>query len=181
MKRYLASRSIALALKGVPGVYVHGALGTANNYDLADKTGLNRDINRSMIYSDVVERDLRDPDSKVSLLLSYGSRLNLTRTQNRSFHPRGSQKVLDLSSDVFAVLRTSPEGDEHVLAITNVTPRKTHLEIRLDELNVKAESWQDLIGGKHWHAKGGKIQIHLQPYDVAWLKPAAEVEGKGWL
>ncbi len=181
VKRYLASRSISLVLKGVPGVYVHGALGSLNDYDLVEKTGVNRDINRGKIYSETVERDLHDPNSKLSLLLSYESRLNLTRTRNRAFHPRGEQRVLRLSSNVFAVFRTSPEGHEHILTITNVTGKATQLEVPLREMEVKETSWHDLIREKVFNPKGGKLQLHLQPYDVAWLRPLAEVEGKGWL
>jgi glucosylglycerate phosphorylase len=181
IKRFLASRSISLVLRGVPGVYVHSVLGTVNDHDRVKKTGVNRDINRGIIHCDAVERDLRDPNSKLSLLLSFGSRLNLTRIGNRAFHPRGDQKVLHLSSAVFAVFRTTPEGDAHILAITNVTGAKVRLEIPLEELGVKENSWQDLIGEKHWDAQEGRIQLLLQPYDVAWLKPAREIEGKGWL
>ncbi len=181
VKRYLASRSVSLVLKGVPGIYVHGALGTANDHDRVKKTGVSRDVSRGIIYSDAVERDMRDPTSKLALLVSYGSRLNLTRTRNRAFHPRGDQKVLNISPDVFAVLRTSPEGDDHVLAITNVTGGETRLEISLEAVGVKEELWQDLIREKRWDAQEGRIHLLLQPYDVAWLKPVKEVEGRGWL
>ena len=33
VRRYLASRSISLVLKGVPGIYVHGAIGTTNDHE----------------------------------------------------------------------------------------------------------------------------------------------------
>jgi sucrose phosphorylase len=128
-----------------------------------------------------VEADLRKPNSKVSLILYYGSRLNLTRTQERAFHPRGKQQVLELGPEVFAVLRISPEGDQHVLAITNVTAREVRLEISLPELGVEEKEWQDLIGEKHWKTEGARLQLMLQPYDVAWLKPRRQVEGTGWL
>ncbi len=181
IKRYLASRSISLVLKGVPGIYVHGALGSANDPERVNRTGVKRDINRGIIYSDRVEEALHDPDSKLSLILYYGSKLNLTRNRNRAFHPRGEQTVLDISTDVFAVLRTTPEGDENVLAVTNVTKKEVRVDISLEELGIEEVSWQDLLSERLWEAQGKALRLILQPYDVAWLKPVKDVQGKGWL
>lgn len=182
VRRYLASRSISLVLKGVPGIYVHGAIGTANDHERVRKTGVKRDVNRGVIDARTVEEDLRNPNSKISFLRSYGSRINLIRTQNRAFHPRGKQKVFELSPHAFVVLRTSPEGDDHVLALTNVTGKELQLEISLQELGVDERLRLDLIGEKHWEAESGsRLQVVLRPYDVAWLKPSKEVAGKSWI
>ena len=181
VRRYLASRSISLVLKGVPGIYIHGAIGTANDHERVRKTGVKRDVNRGVIDARTVEEDLRNPNSKIYLLRNYGSRINLIRTQNRAFHPRGKQKVFELSPHVFVVLRTSPEGDDHVLALTNVTGKELQLDISLQELGVDARLWVDLIGEKHWEVVGSRLQVVLRPYDVAWLKPSKEVEGKSWI
>ena len=182
VRRYLASRSISLVLKGVPGIYVHGAIGAANDHERVRETGVKRDVNRGVIDARTVEEDMRNPNSKISLLRNYGSRINLIRTQNRAFHPHGKQKVFELSPHAFVVLRTSPEGDDHVLAITNITGRELHLDISLQELGVDERLWLDLIGEKHWKAEGdSRLQVVLRPYDVAWLKPGKEVEGKSWI
>jgi sucrose phosphorylase len=172
VRRYLASRSISLILKGVPGIYVHGAIGTANNHERVKQTGIKRDVNRGFIEASAVQKDLKNPNSKISLLRKYSSRINLIRTQNRAFHPRGSQNVFELSPYTFAVLRTSPEGDEHILALTNVTGKEIRLDIPLQDLGVDERRWQDLIGERHWEVEGcGSLKISLRPYDVAWLKP----------
>jgi sucrose phosphorylase len=182
VRRYLASRSISLVLKGVPAIYVHGAIGTTNDHERVRETGVKRDVNRGLIEARTVEEDLSNPKSKISLLRNYGSRINLIRTQNRAFHPSGRQDVFELSPHAFAVLRTSPEGDDHVLALTNVTGKELQLHISLKELGVDGKLWLDLIGEKHWKAEGGsRLQVVLRPYDVAWLKPSKEVEGKGWI
>jgi glycosidase len=181
VRRYLASRSISLVLKGVPGIYVHGAIGTANDHERVRKTGVKRDVNRGVIDARTVEEDLRNPNSKISLLRSYASRINLIRTQNRAFHPRGKQKVFELSHHAFVVLRTSPEGNDHVLALTNVTGKELQLEISLKALGFDEKLWVDLIGEKHWEVVGSRLQVVLRPYDVAWLKPSKEVEGKSWI
>lgn len=182
VKRYLASRSISLVLKGVPGIYVHGAIGSANDHERVRETGVRRDVNRGLIDARTVEEDLRNPNSKISLIRNYGARINLIRTQNRAFHPRGGQKVFALSPHAFVVLRTSPEGDDHVLALTNVTGKEIRLEISLQETGVHERLWMDLIGEKHVEAESSSgLRVLLRPYDVAWLKPCKEVEGKKWI
>ncbi|MBN2060915.1 MAG: sugar phosphorylase [Deltaproteobacteria bacterium] len=181
VRRYLASRSVSLVLKGVPGIYVHGAIGTANDHERVRQTGIKRDVNRGVIDAYSMEENLRNPDSKISLLRNYGGRMNLIRTQNRAFHPRGRQKVFKLSPHAFVVLRASPEGDEHILTMTNVTGREIQLDIILQEVGIHERIWLDLIGERYLDAEGGRLRVTLSAYDVAWLKPVKEIEGKGWL
>jgi sucrose phosphorylase len=176
VRRYIASRSISLVLKGVPGIYVHGAIGTVNDHERVQETGVKRDVNRGVIDARKVDEDLRNPNSKIFLLRNHSSRINLIRTQNRAFHPRGQQKVFELSPHAFVVLRTSPEGDDHVLTLTNVTGKALQLGISLKALGVYERLWQDLIGDKHWEVVNGKLQVVLRPYDVAWLKPIQAIE-----
>ncbi len=177
VKRYLASRSIALVLQGVPSLYAHGALGTPNDHELAKKTKHNRDINRSVIDSKAAPAGLKDPHSKISLIRLYGSRLNLTRTAHRAFHPHGHQQVLMISSDVFMVLRTSPEKDQHILTMTNVTSRSCKVDIPLDELDVDETRWYDLLSDKEWAVENKKLSITLEPYGVMWLMPFFQYKG----
>ncbi len=110
VRRYLASRSIALVLQGVPGIYVHGAVGSANDHELVRRTGVKRDVNRAVIDMRQIGGCLMQPESKQALLARHWPALNLTRTRERAFHPQGAQRVLSVSPRVFAVLRTSPKG-----------------------------------------------------------------------
>jgi len=174
VKRYVASRSIALVIQGVPGIYLHGFMGMANDHKRVKETGVKRDVNRGFIISKEVERELADPGSKLSLIRLYSGRLFRARTRHRAFHPRGPQKILHLSPDVFAVIRHSPEGDKHILAITNVTGRKTRLEVPLSEVGVEERQWRDLLNDKPWQARGNTLKIALEPYGVMWLEPARE-------
>ena len=91
VKRYLASRSIALVLKGVPGIYVHGAIGTPNDHERVRSTGIKREVSRGLIDSDAMKRELSDPQSRLSLVTRGGNRLYTIRTGHRAFHPRGKQ------------------------------------------------------------------------------------------
>jgi sucrose phosphorylase len=79
-----------------------------------------------------------------------------------------------ISPDIFTVLRTSPEGDQHILAMTNVTPRPCKIEMPLSEIGIEANQWYDLVGKRSCMAQDKKLRVALQPYDVVWLVPSAE-------
>ncbi|MCD6534094.1 MAG: alpha-glucosidase C-terminal domain-containing protein [Deltaproteobacteria bacterium] len=172
IKRYVASRSLALVLQGIPAVYAHGTIGTPNDHELVERSKQNRDINRGVIDSTSLALAFKDPSSKLSLLRHYAGKLYITRTQNRAFHPHGAQQVLLISPDVFTVLRSSPEKDQHILTMTNVTNRICHLEIPLNNLKIEEKNWFDLLSEERWPAAGDKLLVELQPYDVIWLTPA---------
>jgi sucrose phosphorylase len=89
--------------------------------------------------------------------------------QQRAFHPNADQRVLMISPDVFAVVRTSPEGDQHVLALTNVTDREIEIEIPLADTGVKQTDWRDLLSDRELKAEKGILSIPMQPYDILWL------------
>ncbi|MFO7709209.1 MAG: sugar phosphorylase [Desulfobacterales bacterium] len=172
VKRYLASRSLALALPGVPGVYIHGALGTANDTERARKTGVNRDVNRGVIDAAAVAAEMKRPGSKLAILSRRFGPMARARTQLRSFHPNGAHRVLMLSPRVFAVLRSAPGNREHLLAMTNVSNRVVQLAVPLDQLPSRISRWRDVIAERDWTARAGRLEIGLQPYDIVWLKPA---------
>lgn len=174
VRRYLASRSIGMALRGVPGIYIHGVLGSENDYGAFKASGIKRDLNRGVIDAIEVERDLRDPESKLSLLSRHGVAHIRTRCRERAFHPRGGQRVLMLSSKVFAVLRISPEGDQHILALTGVTAQTVEIRVPLEDLGIAYTRWRDLLGGREWEADGDILCLKIEPYNVVWLKPSGQ-------
>ena len=174
VKRYVASRSIALVLKGVPGIYTHGAIALPNDHALVEKSGVKRDVNRGVIDTEIFREHLHQPGSKRSLLRLEQREISKMRTRNRAFHPRGEMRVLTPSPSVFAVLRTSPEGDRHVLALTNVTDAVVRVECPVDELGVSDRDWYDLVAGEHWSGTDEALAVELGPYDVMWLTPTRE-------
>ena len=154
-KRLTASRSIAMALKGVPGMYIHGMLGTENDMETYRKTRQARDVNRGTIDMDALEHEDLDPNSKLANLVRYLVPLNLARVREKAFHPRGGQKVLDVAPGVFALLRTSVDRRERILALTNVSSRPVAVHVGASDLDNEAGAWGDLIRERLYQA-GGK-------------------------
>ena len=175
VKRFIASRSIALVIQGIPGIYLHSLFGTHNDHHAVEYTHRKRAINRTVIDVNSIIRSMNYPRSKKSQINRELGRLIEIRTKKRAFHPNGDQQVLMISPGIFSVLRTSPERDQHVLTITNVTSKECHLEIPLSEIDSSESRWSDLINGKAVSAKKQRLCITLQPYDVIWLQPTGEL------
>jgi sucrose phosphorylase len=176
VKRFVASRIIALVLRGVPGIYLHSLIGTPNDIEAVIATKSNRAINRNFIDCKAIKNALKDPLSKISRINREFGRLIAIRTQQRAFHPNGNQHVLSLSPCVFAVLRVSPEGDQTLLTLTNVTSRTCQVTVPLTALPTDALHWRDLVGGMEWVAEGGVLNVSMSAYDVIWLEPLIPTE-----
>ena len=176
VKRFIASRSIALVLQGVPGIYLHSLFGTHNDHEAVEDTHKKRAINRTIVDADSIMSSMNYPHTKKSRINRELGKLIKIRTEKRAFHPNGGQHVLVVSPDVFTVLRTSPEMDQHILTITNVTSRESQIEISLSEINSSESRWYDLIEGKSLSTENQKLTITLRPYDIIWLQPSREVE-----
>ncbi len=177
-KKFVASRVIALVLQGVPGIYLHSLLGTPNDIGAVLLADSKRAINRTVIDGTSVLKALEDPLSRISRINRELGRLIAIRTKHRAFHPNGEQHVLTLSTDIFSVYRISPEDDQRILTLTNVTGKVCTVEVPLSELHTEETHWYDIVSGMEWMAENQTLYLTLFPYDVIWLTPNGEkVEG----
>ncbi|MBW1645676.1 MAG: sugar phosphorylase [Deltaproteobacteria bacterium] len=173
-RRFVASRSLALALRGVPGIYFHGLIGSENRPEVVEETGSKRDINRVMIDEKELLAAAANPDSRLMLIVGRLLPLLQLRTANEAFHPNADQQVLELAREVFALRRTPMAGDRPVLALTNVASRACKLRIPRSELGEAADAtWVDLVDGRRHRPTAAGLALTLAPYAVAWLTPAA--------
>ncbi|MDY6967107.1 MAG: sugar phosphorylase [Spirochaetota bacterium] len=174
VKRFVASRIIALVIKGVPGIYLHGLIGTQNDIDAVKRTQSKRDINRTVLSGKAITESLNEPFSKMSRINRQFGRLLTIRTQKKAFHPNGVQHILFLSQYIFSVLRISPDEEEQIITLTNITNSVCHIDINLNELPLKgkyvsASHWYDIVSCMEWEVEDRKLHITLEPYDVLWL------------
>ncbi|MDJ0680052.1 MAG: sugar phosphorylase, partial [Xenococcaceae cyanobacterium MO_167.B52] len=187
IKRFVASRSIALVLKGVPGIYLHGLIGSTNDVDAVLRSKSKRDINREIIDARKLYEELNLPNSKLSELTGYLSRILEIRVRQKAFHPNGEQQILLLSPECFVALRIAPNCEEHILTLTNVTNKVCQLEVPLAQLQLENPNaitcatpddtyWYDLVGKRGWRVAEQKLTLVLQPYDIVWLIPFIELE-----
>ncbi len=175
--RFLASRAVALVLRGVPGLYLHSLFGTRNDRTSVLRTDVQRDINRSVVDYGAVVEALADPGTLISRTIRGITHLLRVRAAGRAFHPRGAQRVVPAGPGIFALQRTSPEGDRTVLCLTNVTAQPAGSEFALARLGNEATAWRDLLTEREFRAEGGILRTELPPYGLLWLRPAREEQG----
>jgi sucrose phosphorylase len=93
------------------------------------------------------------------------------RTKQSTFHPNGAQDILKIQPEIFAVLRTSPDKDQYILSVINVTDDEIQVTIPMKTVNISKQKWYDLISQNMYTFKEEEISITLKPYDVVWLEP----------
>ena len=118
-KRFLASQAVILALKGVPGIYIHSMLGSRNYYRGVEDSGIKRMINRERLSQDAIDPILSDVHSLRSQVLASFLQLLNDRKQIRSFHPSGTREVLDIDNRLLVIERQFK--GERVCVVINVS------------------------------------------------------------
>jgi sucrose phosphorylase len=176
--RFVASRSIALALAGVPGIYLPSLFGTKNDLAAVKAGEGARAINRDTLYVPALTRRLRDPGSWVSKVARRFGRLIRARIGSPAFHPRSAQRVIEGHPHVFAVLREAPDGCR-VLALTNVSEHEQFFTCPPDELGAPRGEWRDLLSRRRVRDGAAGLQARLGPYEVLWLVPTVEAGAGG--
>ncbi len=117
LERHLASHAIALALRGVPLLYVHSLAASSNDVETYAATGHGRDLNRATFDIDQVEEALADPASLASRSWSHLRTMLRHRASCAAFSPHADQQVLDTSDEIFAVGRVAADGTEAIVAV----------------------------------------------------------------
>jgi sucrose phosphorylase len=172
VSRFIASRAIAMALRGVPGVYLPSLFGAKNDTTAVLAGAEPRSINRKTFDEQALYALLADRRSWVHRVATRFRRLIRRRIATPAFHPNGAQRIVPAGDSVFAVLRTSPDGTQRVLALTNVTDAPQSVALPPEELGGAARSWQDILSGREWQGSGERLEATLQPYEVRWLTPS---------
>ncbi len=158
VSRFVASQGIALSLAGVPALYYHTLVGSRNYYEGFKGTGVKRTINREKLKFPRIREELNTRESIRSLVHQKLSNLLHIRRTQRAFHPGGGQNILKLHDSVFGVERGSPDGNETVWSLINLSDEKIALS------SIEGHK-TDLLSGKTFSGT-----IIIEPYEILWLK-----------
>lgn len=171
VEKFIASRAMALALQGVPGIYLHSFFGTHNDINAVSCPVSKREINRKVLDYNILTKAIEDPDTLTSKIIRKLNTLISLRTKQSAFHPNGAQEILKVRPEVFALLRTSPNEDQHILSLINITDDEIQIAIPLKEVQIFKQGWYDLIRQDKHTFEDENISLTLKPYDVVWLEP----------
>ncbi|HCJ95402.1 MAG TPA: sugar phosphorylase, partial [Sphaerochaeta sp.] len=183
--RFIAATTIMICLQGIPGVYIHSLLGSANWDDAPLLATHPRKINREKLDYHVLCAQLDDPLSRRSQILSRYLRLLRIRRCEPAFRTTSAQMVLDSGcTGVLALLRIPPAPSDVVLCLVNVTA--TSLVLDSEHLfgqvpsvgsDTSAPTWKNLLAGDKNFAQGqfqtradGRTNLVLASYGVVLLK-----------
>ncbi len=160
-ERFLASQAIAMALPGVPGVYIHSLLGSRNWQEGVKQTGRARSINREKIrYAQLIADLKRAGSLRAKVFFEYRNLLEIRRRQP-AFDPNAEFRVLDLDPRVFTMVRNGDGQDLYVL--TNVSSDEVALSIGMSGGQGAA---RDLITLKEFYL----TDLKILPYQTLWLE-----------
>jgi glucosylglycerate phosphorylase len=119
LARHVVTHALALALRGIPLVYVHGLL--ASDHDRAgfDRTGVARQLNRADFAPvDDLLAELADPTSRRARSMQAILAMLRWRAASPAFHPEAAQRVEQLGPSLVLVERGA--GTEHARVYVNV-------------------------------------------------------------
>lgn len=165
VKQFVLSQAVAMALAGVPAIYIHSLLGSHNYQEGVEKLGYNRAINRAKLNLDDINVALDDPTSFRSQVFQKLSQLLKLRVQQSAFHPNAAQVAVDLQNDhVLGILREGIDREQRLLALHNFTPHAQTINIK----ETYFQNGYDLIN----HEAVPLHHIHLEPFVVRWITEA---------
>lgn len=168
--RYIASRAIALVLMGVPGIYLHGLLGSKNDAELVIEERQTRSINRKNINRDELISALENEETTTYQVTRKLTRLIRIRVKEPLFHPNSVQKILKISEFVFTVLRFSKESNDCLMSLINITNQPQQVRVALNQINSNVQNWVDILSHTNFQVGEKNLDIQLQPYQIVWLK-----------
>ncbi|BDX06886.1 sugar phosphorylase [Planctobacterium marinum] len=166
LERFICAHAIMLGLEGIPGIYIHSMLGTANDYEKLKNTHHNRAINRKRWDYDMLTMELGSKFNHHQKVLNRMKQLIDIRTRQKAFHPNAIQFTLHLGLQLFGFWRQSMDRRQSIFCISNITDEPQIL--RMGELNLTVtDTWRDLITDTK--ISDPMEEVTLQPYQTVWL------------
>ena len=161
VQRFMATQAIAMSFMGLPAIYIHSLLGSRNDIEGMESSGINRRINREKLMTDALFADLDDDTSRRSLVFNRYKELLSIRAQQAAFHPTCDQRVLDLDKRCFALRRLNESGED-IIALISVSE-----ETCVVNLSAEGETMTDILSSSESIKTSN---VSLSPYQVRWLR-----------
>ncbi|WP_270181088.1 alpha-amylase family glycosyl hydrolase [Alkalihalobacillus sp. CinArs1] len=154
IQKMLAAHSILFSVMGVPAVYYHSLLGSENDDEGLESSGINRRINREKFQYDALVEELESSKRRHDVFNGMKNLIRL-RQNEPAFSPFAEQEIIDVDEKVFSLIRRS-EGDE-VLFVVNAANEEVSVELPY--------GGHDVISKKNVEKS-----ITLSPYQYMWIK-----------
>jgi sucrose phosphorylase len=159
---YLGAHLLLLSFQGVPALYIHSLLASANDLALVEQTGRTRSINRGHRSLAELDQLYAEPNSVPAQVRAGLQPAISCRNQQPAFAPGASQRVSPSPPGLFLMHRQC--ASQTVVVLASVTPDEQ--AVTLAGLELEAGDYLDLLTGE-------EITIEdlftLSGYRVCWL------------
>jgi glycosidase len=166
-KAFLCSQSVALALKGVPGIYFNSLIGAENWDEGVEKLGYNRAINRQKFELSKLINEIEKPDTVKNIVYHEYKRMLQARINEKLFSPLAEQDVHDFGKDIFALERMDKSNNENILCLFNFTDSEQEIDANKISRILRKKYCVDLISHKEFNLEDN---VKLPEYGYVWLK-----------
>lgn len=165
-RKFLAAQSILLSLPGIPGIYFHSLVGTPNDSEAAETSGIPRRINRRKYGFEELTTILNDHSSVQAQLFESYLELIRVRTNCAAFHPQAdielwsSERINQHADDRLLIFeRTTTDKSVSVLVAINPTANPVSLKLPIEQTYRNLVNQDDSISS----------QITIDSFDFCWL------------
>ncbi len=162
-RRFLTTQAVMLALQGVPAVYFHSLVGTENDLEGMQSSGIPRRINRRKFQLDELNDRLNDEKSLARKVFDGVRNLLKIRTQQPAFHPGAEQTYWETQSDhVLGFERKNTQTGQTILVAANFSDEPTVIH-----LPTEYAAAGDLLDES---TKIDEGRLTLSPAQIVWLQ-----------
>ncbi len=162
-QRFLTTQAVMLALQGVPAVYFHSLVGTENDLEGMQSSGIPRRINRRKFQLDELDDRLNDESSLSRKVFDGVRKLLEIRTQQSAFHPNAEQAYWETQSDhVLGFERKNHQTGQAILVAANFSD-----ELTVINLPTEYSAARDLLDES---TKIDAGHLTLSPAQIVWLQ-----------
>ncbi|WP_380169194.1 alpha-amylase family glycosyl hydrolase [Jannaschia sp. R86511] len=161
MRRHLSSHALALALRGVPLLYLNSLVAAANDTETFAATGHGRDLNRRRWDATDLDARLATPGSRESTALAGISAMLQVRREHAAFSPDAGQ-VVHGEHPALVVVERVPAGGCRAAVAVNVSAEPVPLDL-------PEGTWARIDGGADASGSAAGHGDLLAPFENAWF------------
>tara|TARA_X000001036_G_C20200434_1_gene611264 strand:- start:130 stop:615 length:486 start_codon:yes stop_codon:yes gene_type:complete len=154
------------AFEGIPAVYIQNLVGSDNDLDKVNETGVNRSINRkNWEYDELINR-LENKSSINYKIYNIFNTIIPLRKKQLAFHPNATQFTLQLGDNFFGLWRQSIDRSQSIFCISNLTNKKE--KIALFDINlISTDTWFDIF--TNISINTNHTELTFNPYQTMWI------------
>ena len=158
IQKMLAAHSILFSVTGVPAVYYHSLLGSQNDYEGLEASGINRRINREKFnYHELVQQ--LESSKRRHHVFNGMKDLIQKRQKESAFSPFADQEIVDVNEKVFSLIRRNEETGEAILFVVNAVNEEVAVDLPYSGFDLISE-------------ENVEESISLGAYQYMWIKKA---------